>query len=170
MLTIESLSTACTTLFATTFPLYASFAKVVVAFPGTYLDQFGAGDTAGFLTKLATIVCIVCDRVTSGAVAVGGLNVPKISGTVNRSVSRKEALDGERAHVQRSARPQRQGKVEDPRRRRLGTGAISGTVERGGKPPTVGVSKYIRDSRTHSSAAPKLRRAVKALGRDMCMW
>jgi hypothetical protein len=94
MLTIESLSTACTTLFATTFPLYASFAKVVVAFPGTYLDQFGAGDTAGFLTKLATIVCIVCDRVTSGAVAVGGLNVPKISGTVNRSVSRKEALDG----------------------------------------------------------------------------
>jgi hypothetical protein len=77
---------------------------------------------------------------------------------------------GERAHVQRSARPQRQGKVEDPQRRRLGTGAISGTVERGEKAPAVGVPKYIRDSRTHSSAAPKLRRAAKALGRDMCIW
>jgi hypothetical protein len=60
------------TFASATFPLYASFAKVVVVFPGTYLGQFGAGAVAGFLAKLATIASIVCESVFSDAVAVEG--------------------------------------------------------------------------------------------------
>jgi hypothetical protein len=48
-----------------------------------YFGQPGAGETVGFLTKLATNVCIVCESVASAAVAVVRLKVPNISGTVD---------------------------------------------------------------------------------------
>jgi hypothetical protein len=47
-----------------------------------YLGQLGAGDSFGFLMKLAIVVWKVLDKVTSFGVAVDALKVPKSSGTV----------------------------------------------------------------------------------------
>jgi hypothetical protein len=57
-------------LLAKTFPLYANFASVFVALPGTYFGQFGAGEAVGFLMKFAKAVWIVLESVASSAVAV----------------------------------------------------------------------------------------------------
>jgi uncharacterized membrane protein (Fun14 family) len=70
-----------TTLFNSTFPSYASLARVCVSDPGRYLRQLGAGGVLGFLIKFATIVWNVLDNVTSLGVAVVALKVPNNSGT-----------------------------------------------------------------------------------------
>lgn len=75
-LTSELLSTGSTKLSGSTLPLYASLANVVAGGPGMYLGQFTAGDTSGFLIKLAIAVWKVLDQVTSAGVAVDLLKVP----------------------------------------------------------------------------------------------
>ena len=68
---------ACTKFEASTFPSYASFARVLESFVGRYAGQFSAGDEVGSLMKFAIAVWNVTDSVRSFADAEVWLYVPK---------------------------------------------------------------------------------------------
>ena len=82
MLTVELGGAGSTNLLNSTFPWYAIFASVG-RLP-LYEGQLGAGPFVGFLAKFASAVWKLWDSLTSAAVAVERLYVPKRRGTAER--------------------------------------------------------------------------------------